>query len=78
MEAVSFLFVFTMFFILIFIRLYELPSQNEWNPFGSYTPSMNNPRAGYIHVNADGFSLGMAFWTIFIPLKFRERFNLAE
>mmetsp|Transcript_32124 Transcript_32124/g.23727 ORF Transcript_32124/g.23727 Transcript_32124/m.23727 type:complete len:124 (+) Transcript_32124:819-1190(+) len=46
-EAYSVLFETSMFLIIFFIKYYEQPAVMNWNPFGSYTPSINNTRAAY-------------------------------
>jgi hypothetical protein len=32
---------------LFFAKFYEQEAINSWNPFGTYTPSVNNPRTAY-------------------------------
>jgi hypothetical protein len=39
-EAYSFIFCFSMFIFVFFVKYWELESQNNWNPFGNLTPSM--------------------------------------
>lgn len=62
-----------------FLKYYEIPAvAGDWNPFGTYTPSFNNPRAGYHFVSNDSFMLGFDIFTMFQSLRFRERFTLDE
>ncbi|CDW87312.1 UNKNOWN [Stylonychia lemnae] len=68
----------TMLLLFGFIKYFEQPSMNSWNPFGSYTPSITNPRAGYQLVTVNSFMLGFDIWTMFHPLKFRDTFLVSE
>jgi len=67
-----------MLLLLGFLKFYEWPAINNWNPFGSYTPSITNPRAGFSLVKVNSFMLGFDIWTMFHPLKFRDTFTLNE
>ena len=46
-EAFSFLCQISILIMAGFIRFYEQEAIRRWNPFGTYTPSINNPRAAY-------------------------------
>ena len=56
-----------------FIKYYEQPALNgAWNPYGTYTPSYNNPRCGYHIVEKDRFMMGFDLFSMFQKLRFRE------
>jgi hypothetical protein len=46
-EALTFIACLSCFIFVLFVKYYEQPAINHWNPFGSFTPSINNPRCGY-------------------------------
>jgi len=77
-EAVSFLFCLSLFLFLGFLKYYEYESQNYWSPFGIFTPSLHNPRQGYIRVPNTNFGLAGEIWSQFLPLRFRQRFTPQE
>ena len=60
---------------IVFIKYFEWEAVNRWNPFGTYTPSINNPRCGYQVVFERGFQLGFDLQTMFRNLHFRDSFN---
>jgi hypothetical protein len=68
----------TLLVFLYFVKYYEIPGQTQWNPFGSYTPSYNNPRAAYQLVNTNDFMMGFDIITMFQSVRFRERFTQGE
>ena len=62
--------------LVYFINRYEYESVNEWNPFGTWTPSEHNPRCGYIDVMGNAnYSIGFDIFTLGRPLRFRESFT---
>ncbi len=63
---------------LYFLVQYEIPAVTEWNPFGSYTPSYNNPRAGYHIVSNETFMMGFDIVSMFSALRFRDTFTTDE
>lgn len=50
LEAFILLVLTTMHFLIFFVRKFEAKAIQEWNPYGTYTPSEINPRCGYIHM----------------------------
>ena len=62
-----------MFFF--FLNHFEYEALNNWNPFGHWTPSEQNPRCGYHHVFLGSqYSIAFDIFSIGYPLKFRESF----
>lgn len=58
-----------------FIVNYEMEATRNWNPFGSHTPSINNPRCAYHHVSQSSqWSIGFDIMTMFQPVRFKESF----
>lgn len=68
----------TLTFFLLFIKDYEQPSQTEWNPFGTFTPSFTNPRTAYQLVTTENFMMGFDILSMFQPVRFRHTFTQAE
>eukprot|EP00347_Sterkiella_histriomuscorum_P023689 403333726 len=77
-EFFSFLCHLSLLLLLGFLKYYEWEAINRWNPYGTYTPSINNPRTGYHLVFESQFMMGFDIWTMFHPLKFRESFSEEE
>ncbi|TNV82196.1 hypothetical protein FGO68_gene8871 [Halteria grandinella] len=77
-EMYSVLSNLTLALFLFFIKYYEQPSQTEWNPFGTYTPSISNPRTAYSLVSTDNFMLGFDILSMFQTVRFRHTFNHSE
>lgn len=75
-EALSVLECFSLYVLFAFLNNYEYEAVNEWNLFGTWTPSENNPRCGYhnVLVNAH-YSIGFDIFSLGMPLRFRERFT---
>ena len=74
-EALTILFTFSNYLMYWFLRNYEYESINNWNPYGTHTPSENNPRCGYHHVFASPeYATGFDIFSIAFPLHFRETF----
>jgi hypothetical protein len=62
-----------------FMLEFEHPAINEWNPFDTHTPRMQNPRMGYQLVLDDSsFGTGFNLWHVFMPLRGREAFTFYE
>ena len=62
---------------LYFIIKYEIDAVQKWNPFGSYTPSIHNPRCAYHHVSqGTEWSIGFDLISMFHPLRFQETFPM--
>ena len=58
-----------------FLNNYEYEAINNWNPFGSWTPSEINPRCGYHHVLLSSqYSIGFDIFSMAFPVRFREAF----
>lgn len=73
-EALNVLFNFTFFIFFVFLFI-EQDAINNWNPFGQWTPSENNPRCGYHHVILSSeYSIGFDIFSMTMPLRFRETF----
>ena len=51
---------------IYFVIKFEIDAIRHWNPFGSYTPSINNPRCAYHHVPQGCVIVGRR--TIFLPV----------
>jgi len=65
----------TLFIFCWFIVRYEVPSVNDWNQCGSYTPSESNPRCGYHHILvAPVYNFGFDLIPLFFPLHSEETF----
>ena len=65
--------------LFFFLGEFEAPALLDWNPFARDTPSESTPRAGYhLVLNDASFGLGFNLWHIFVPLRFRNSFTLAE
>lgn len=76
-EALAVLQNFSTWLLFFFLRKFEYEAINEWNPFGSWTPSEANPRCGYHHVILSSqYSIGFDIFSIAYPLRFRETFTL--
>ena len=74
-EALNILQNISMYFMLYFLNNYEFEAINNWNPFGSWTPSESNPRCGYHHVLLSShYSIGFDIFSMTFPLRFRETF----
>jgi hypothetical protein len=72
-ELFAFVYHFSAALFLYFMINYEVPvASGVWNTFGSYTPSFNNPRAGYHIVSSDSFMMGFDIISMFSTLRFRE------
>jgi len=76
-EAVWTLIYFSIFLMCAFLHFCEIPALH-WNPFKHYTPSINNPRTGYIPVPMEKFLLNFDLWTVCYPMRFRENFSPEE
>jgi hypothetical protein len=75
-EALNVLENFSIFLFLFFIDRYEYEAVNVLNPFGTWTPSENNPRCGYHHVLVNAhYSIGFDIFSLGIPLRYREHFS---
>lgn len=75
-EALSVLENFSFFVLFYFLDKYEYEAVNEWNPFGTWTPSESNPRCGYHNVLLNvHYSIGFDIFSLGMPLRFRERFS---
>lgn len=58
-----------------FMINFEIDAVKHWNPFGSYTPSINNPRCAYHNVSQSSqWSIGFDVLSIFTPVRFKEYF----
>ncbi len=75
-EALLLLTVFCLFVFFLFL-LHEIAAL-EWNPFGPFTPTNNNPRQAYIPVLIRNYSLGFDISTIFYAPWFRNCFSTQE
>jgi len=65
--------------VAFFLRRFEYEAVNNWNPFGTWTPSESNPRCGYHHVLLGSqYSIGFDIISIAYPLRFRESFPRAS
>ena len=76
-ECFLFVMLATIFIFLLFLRVAEIPSVRR-DPFGDFTPSINNPRCAYMPVQMTNFSIGYDIWTAFYPLSFRSEFQEEE
>lgn len=75
-EALSLLQNFSFFLISYFLYNYEFKAVNKWNPYGSWTPTENNPRCGYHNVLSNAhYSIGFDVFSMGMPLRFREHFS---
>lgn len=62
--------------LIYFLLNFEYDGVNNWNPFGSWTPTELNPRCGYHHIFLGSeYSTGFDLFTMAFPLRFRETFN---
>ena len=62
---------------IYFVIKFEIDAIRHWNPFGSYTPSINNPRCAYHHVpQGTEWSIGFDLISMFQPLRFQETFPI--
>ena len=78
-QLVTVVFVADFALLFYFLGEFEVPALLEWNPFARETPSEASPRAGYhLVLNDASFGLGFNLWHIFVPLRFRNSFTLAE
>lgn len=67
---------FSFMVLCYFLLEYEYEAVNTWNPFGSWTPTENNPRCGYHHMFLGSeYSTGFDIFSMAMPLRFRETFN---
>ena len=74
-EALGLLQNISMFLMVYFINNYEYEAINNWNPFGSWTPSEINPRCAYHHVLLSSqYSIGFDIFSMAFPVRFREAF----
>lgn len=70
-ESLAVLQNFSLYMFFFFVNRYEFEAVNEWNAFGSWTPSEQNPRCGYHHVLlSPQYSIGFDIFTLGIPLRF--------
>ena len=61
----------TLYFLAYFLLHFEAKAIQDWNPYGSYTPSESNPRCGYIHMlQSAEYTSGFDVFTMFLPLSF--------
>ena len=75
-EALGILQNFSLMFFFYFMLHYEYDAINNWNPYGSWTPSETNPRCGYHNVIASSeYSIGFDIFSMAYPLRFRETFS---
>jgi hypothetical protein len=73
----NFLQAYTAWLFFYFINNFEYEAVNNWNPFGSWTPSESNPRCGYQHILLDShYGIGFNIFTLGMPLRFRESFPI--
>jgi hypothetical protein len=76
-EALALLQNYSLFWLMFFINRYEYESVNNWNPFGTWTPTEANPRCGYHPVFLDShYNIGFNIFSLFMPLHFREQFTV--
>jgi hypothetical protein len=69
----------TVFTFTYFLLEFEHPAINEWNPFDTHTPRMQNPRMAYQLVLDDSsFATGFSIWHMFMPTRGRDAFTLYE
>jgi len=74
-ESLNILQNFSLWVLLFFIRKFEYEAINNWNPFGTWTPSEINPRCGYHNIILSSqYSIGFDIFSIAYPLRFRETF----
>lgn len=75
-EALALLQNFSIFMLFFFLSRYEYEAVNNWNPFGTWTPSEVNPRCAYQHVLASpNYAIGFDVLSMTMPVHFRERFT---
>ena len=59
-----------------FVIRYEIDAVKNWNPFGTYTPSINNTRCAYHNVvQSSQWSIGFDVLSLFTPVRFKEHFT---
>ena len=76
-EALSLLQNFSLYLFAFFLNHFECEAINQWNPFGHWTPSEQNPRCGYHHmILSSHYSIGFDIFTMTYPLRFREFFSV--
>eukprot|EP00357_Protocruzia_adherens_P002865 CAMPEP_0114984214 /NCGR_PEP_ID=MMETSP0216-20121206/7148_1 /TAXON_ID=223996 /ORGANISM="Protocruzia adherens, Strain Boccale" /LENGTH=538 /DNA_ID=CAMNT_0002346317 /DNA_START=40 /DNA_END=1656 /DNA_ORIENTATION=- len=65
-------------FCAFFLYFYEIPAL-EGNPFSIYTPSIGNPRTGYMPVFSPTWHHGLPdIWSVFYPVQSQEHFSDSE
>ena len=75
-EALSLLQNFSLYLFMYFLNNFECEAINNWNPFGHWTPSEQNPRCGYHHmILSSHYNIGFDIFTMAYPLRFREFFS---
>jgi hypothetical protein len=75
-EAINAMMYSNLAMISYFIYKYEVPAIQKWNPMGSYTPCLNNPRCGYhLVMRGSEFSIGFSLILMLTPVHFQEYFN---
>ena len=76
-QALLCLVIFSFTIFLIFLRLVEIPAL-EGDPLGDYTPTMGNPRMGYIPIMMAQVGAISDVWTSFFVINFRSEFHREE
>lgn len=70
---------FSWFICIVFVRKFEKPAIDDWNPFEEFTPRFSSPRIGYqLVLNDTTFGTGFNIWYAFMPVRARYRFHETE
>lgn len=72
------MFAASVYVFSFFLLEYEHKAITE-NPFGMYTPRVQNPRMGYQLVLDDStFGTGFSIWHALMPIQSRQSFTIYE
>ena len=74
-ESLNLLQNMTFLVLVYFLKNFEQVAINEWNHYGTWTPSEESPRCGYHNIIlSPEYAIGFDIFSMAMPLHFRETF----